>query len=93
MSAFVVFGDARMLKSALLIPFSMLQSMLLLLKDDIVLGVGGYAGPVVLMASLMGKPTGIVGKLGRWNDHRILGRFVHRLMRSTRRRTSFRHRR
>ena len=72
-----------MLKSALLIPFSMLQSMILLLKvkPDIVWGSGATRpGPVVLMARVMGKPTGIVEQNSvAGTTNRILGRFVHRV--------------
>lgn len=50
----------KTIKSLLLLPFSFLKSFALLLriKPDLVIGVGGYSsGPVVLLASLMKIPT------------------------------------
>jgi len=50
----------RGLKTIFLLPFAMLRSLVLLVrfKPRLVIGVGGYsAGPVVLMASLLGVPT------------------------------------
>jgi len=71
------------LKGFCLIPLALLQSMLLILKvkPKIVIGVGGYAsGPVLLMARLMGKATGIVEQNSvAGTTNRILGRFVHRV--------------
>jgi len=76
-------GLLGVLKGLLLVPLSLLQSVLLILKvkPKIVIGVGGYAsGPVVLMARLMGKATGIVEQNSvAGTTNRILGRFVHRV--------------
>jgi len=76
-------GLMGMLKSCFLIPYSLLQSLVLLVKvkPRIVIGVGGYAsGPVVLMARLMGKATGVVEQNSvAGTTNRILGRFVHRI--------------
>ena len=50
----------KSLKALALLPFAFLKSLALLvrLKPDLVIGVGGYSsGPVVLLASLLGKPT------------------------------------
>lgn len=70
------------LKTLILMPLTLIQSLILLLKirPQFVLGVGGFAaGPFVLVASLIGKKTYI------WepNAHpgftnRILSRFVQR---------------
>lgn len=75
-------GLVSKLKTALGIPRALLQSAALLmeLKPDVVLGVGGYAsGPFVLMATLLGfrsaiwEPNAKPGLTNRW-----LSRFVRR---------------
>src|ERR1044071_7025878 len=51
---------ARRAKALLMLPrsFLVVRSLMLRLKPDVVVGVGGYSsGPVVLVASLMGVPT------------------------------------
>lgn len=50
----------KIIKSLLLLPFSFLKSLVILLriKPDLVIGVGGYSsGPIVLLASWMKTPT------------------------------------
>jgi UDP-N-acetylglucosamine--N-acetylmuramyl-(pentapeptide) pyrophosphoryl-undecaprenol N-acetylglucosamine transferase len=50
----------KSLKALALLPFAFFKSLALIvrLKPDLVIGVGGYSsGPVVLLASLLGKPT------------------------------------
>lgn len=50
----------KVLKSLLLLPFSFLKSLVILLriKPQLVIGVGGYSsGPIVLLASWMKTPT------------------------------------
>ena len=69
------------LKTLLLLPFALLKSFFLILrlKPDFVLGVGGYAsGPVLLVAALLNRRTAI------WEPNampgmanRILSRFVN----------------
>jgi UDP-N-acetylglucosamine--N-acetylmuramyl-(pentapeptide) pyrophosphoryl-undecaprenol N-acetylglucosamine transferase len=76
-------GLVGIVKGLCLIPIALVQSVVLILKvkPHIVIGVGGYAsGPVVLMARLMGKATGIVEQNSvAGTTNRILGRFVHRV--------------
>lgn len=71
---------AERLKTVLLLPWAMVKSALLLLKQkpDFVLGVGGHAsGPLLLMASLLGyrnaiwEPNAMPGMANR-----ILSKFV-----------------
>jgi UDP-N-acetylglucosamine--N-acetylmuramyl-(pentapeptide) pyrophosphoryl-undecaprenol N-acetylglucosamine transferase len=50
----------KSLKALALLPFAFIKSLLILLrlKPDLVIGVGGYSsGPVVLLGSLLGRPT------------------------------------
>lgn len=50
----------KIIKSLLLLPFSFLKSLFILLrlKPQLVIGVGGYSsGPIVLLASWLKKPT------------------------------------
>jgi UDP-N-acetylglucosamine--N-acetylmuramyl-(pentapeptide) pyrophosphoryl-undecaprenol N-acetylglucosamine transferase len=76
-------GLGARLRGLLKLPRSLFQSLRLILKEkpDVVMGVGGYAsGPVVLVARLLGKPTGIVEQnsvAGATNA--LLGKFVHRV--------------
>lgn len=76
-------GLLARLKAIVAIPFAMLQSARLILREKpaLVIGVGGYAsGPVVLAARFLGRKTGIVEQnsvAGATN--KILGHFVHRV--------------
>lgn len=50
----------KIIKSLFLLPFSFFKSLAILvrIKPDLVIGVGGYSsGPIVLLASLMKRPT------------------------------------
>jgi len=50
----------KIIKSLLLLPFSLFKSLFILLrlKPELVIGVGGYSsGPIVLLASWLKKPT------------------------------------
>jgi len=75
-------GVAARLKSVARIPTAMMQasSLIRAFEPDLVLGVGGYAsGPVLLSASLSGRPTALLEQnayVGMTN--RILARFVDR---------------
>jgi UDP-N-acetylglucosamine--N-acetylmuramyl-(pentapeptide) pyrophosphoryl-undecaprenol N-acetylglucosamine transferase len=75
----------RSLKALALLPFAFAKSLavLLRLKPDLVIGVGGYSsGPVVLLASLLRVPTLILEqnltpgftnrKLTRWADKAVV---------------------
>ena len=52
---------AELIKALLVLPFSLLQSLYLILffRPDVVLGVGGYVtGPVIAAARILGKKNG-----------------------------------
>jgi UDP-N-acetylglucosamine--N-acetylmuramyl-(pentapeptide) pyrophosphoryl-undecaprenol N-acetylglucosamine transferase len=68
------------LKSALMLPFSLLEALSIIrrFKPDFALGVGGYAsGPVILGAKMMGIKTGIQEQnIFPGITNKILGKFV-----------------
>lgn len=76
-------GWGRQLRTLLGLPRTAFQclSVLATFRPHLVLGMGGYtAGPVVLLAALLGIPTAIAEQnalAGRTN--RVLGRFVKRV--------------
>lgn len=73
-------GPLATIKNLLKLPWSMIQSLWLVLRvwPDVVLGVGGYAsGPVLLAAWLLFRPTAIIEQNSRPGvTNRILGRLV-----------------
>ncbi len=76
-------GLSGKLKGLLKLPWSLVQSIGLILKyrPKVVMGVGGYAsGPVVLAARFLGRKTGIVEQNSiAGTTNRILGKFVHKV--------------
>jgi UDP-N-acetylglucosamine--N-acetylmuramyl-(pentapeptide) pyrophosphoryl-undecaprenol N-acetylglucosamine transferase len=74
----------KSLKALALLPFAFIKSLLILLRlnPDLVIGVGGYSsGPVVLLASLLGKPTLILEQnLYPGFTNRLLTRWTRRVV-------------
>jgi len=73
-------GVFAKLKSLFILPFSLIQSMLIIrrFKPDFALGVGGYsAGPVIMGAKIMGVSTGVQEQnIVPGMTNKILGKFV-----------------
>jgi len=76
-------GFIDRVKGILALPKAMFQSWRILsyFKPDVVFGIGGYAsGPILLLASLRRKQTGILEPNSKSGfSNRVLGKFVNRI--------------